>query len=205
MGIHAPITEEKYFKHYDFLKDFTYREGKWERKAAKISTGYFACPQPATWPATQACALTRNWTCDLSVCGMTPNPLSHVSQDQTLRFLVRRSQIALPPWLKLYAISIVRAKTFSLTLCSFSALSLLQLKTCVSLPLHQFHSVFLGASAEKTSLQLSKHGPFSLTLIAILFLLLSTPFPQSPLPSLHCRPTPFSYCSHLLFPLCCMK
>ena len=36
--------------------------------------------QPGTWPATQAHVLTGNWTGDLSVCGMTSKPLSHISQ-----------------------------------------------------------------------------------------------------------------------------
>ena len=37
-------------------------------------------PQPGTWPATQACALTGNRTSNLSVCRMALNPLSHTSQ-----------------------------------------------------------------------------------------------------------------------------
>ena len=41
----------------------------------------FTCPQPGTWSATQACALTRKQTVDPSVCGMMHNPLSHTSQD----------------------------------------------------------------------------------------------------------------------------
>ena len=32
-----------------------------------------ARPQLGTWLATQACALTRNQTSGLSVCGTTPN------------------------------------------------------------------------------------------------------------------------------------
>ena len=36
--------------------------------------------QTGTWPATQACALTKNQTGDLSVCGTVSNPLSHTSQ-----------------------------------------------------------------------------------------------------------------------------
>ena len=39
-----------------------------------------ARPNPGTWPTLQACALTRNQTSDLLVCGMTPNPLCHTSQ-----------------------------------------------------------------------------------------------------------------------------
>ena len=33
-------------------------------------------PQLGTRPTPQACALTENRTCDLSVCGTMPNPLS---------------------------------------------------------------------------------------------------------------------------------
>ena len=42
-----------------------------------------AHPQLGTWPATQACALTRNQTGDLSVCRPALNQLSHTSQGQT--------------------------------------------------------------------------------------------------------------------------
>ena len=38
------------------------------------------CPQLGTWPATQACALTRNWTCDILVCRPVLSPLSHTGQ-----------------------------------------------------------------------------------------------------------------------------
>ena len=36
-------------------------------------------PQSGTWPTTQACAMTRNWTGGLSVWGTTPHPLNHTS------------------------------------------------------------------------------------------------------------------------------
>ena len=36
--------------------------------------------RPGTKPATQACALTGDRTCDLSLCGWTRNPLNHTSQ-----------------------------------------------------------------------------------------------------------------------------
>ena len=37
-------------------------------------------PQPGTWPATQACALTGNRTGNLLVHRLALNPLSHMSQ-----------------------------------------------------------------------------------------------------------------------------
>ena len=39
-----------------------------------------AHPQLRSRPTVQACALTGNWTGDLSVCRMTPNPLKHTHQ-----------------------------------------------------------------------------------------------------------------------------
>ena len=48
---------------------------------------FLTCPQPGTWPATQACALTRNWISKLPLCGTMPNPLSHTSQGCHLIFL----------------------------------------------------------------------------------------------------------------------
>ena len=38
-------------------------------------------PWPGTEPATQACAMTGNWTSDLYLCGKMPDQLSHTSQD----------------------------------------------------------------------------------------------------------------------------
>ena len=37
-------------------------------------------PKLGTWPATQACVLTGNWTSDLLVHKPVLNPLSHTSQ-----------------------------------------------------------------------------------------------------------------------------
>ena len=54
------------------------REGKKYRCERETLIGCLSCaPKPETWPRTQACALARNRTGDLSLCGMTPNPLSH--------------------------------------------------------------------------------------------------------------------------------
>ena len=39
-----------------------------------------AHPQAGTWPATQACDLTRSQTNDLSFLGLALNPLSHTSR-----------------------------------------------------------------------------------------------------------------------------
>ena len=52
-------------------------------------------PQPGTWPATQACALTGNRTSDLSVFRPALNPLSHTSQDRKASILKVGSQYTL--------------------------------------------------------------------------------------------------------------
>ena len=49
-------------------------------------------PQLGTWPVTQACTLTRNWTGNLSVCRPELNPLSHTSQGSKLFLKVLDSQ-----------------------------------------------------------------------------------------------------------------
>ena len=48
----------------------------WERCRLVAS----CAPQLGTWPATQACVLTGNWTGDLLVCRLVLNPLNHTSQ-----------------------------------------------------------------------------------------------------------------------------
>ena len=71
-----------------FKKDFIYlflkREGKGGRETSMYERNIYrlplACSQLGTWPATQACALTGNWTHSLSVCRMMPNTLSYTSQ-----------------------------------------------------------------------------------------------------------------------------
>ena len=82
-----------------FLKDFIFKERgrEGERQGEKhqcicernidpisclshASSTLPACPQPETWPANQACALTGNWTGDLFVDRPMLNMLSHTSQ-----------------------------------------------------------------------------------------------------------------------------
>ena len=46
-------------------------------------------PQPGTWPATQACAMTGNRTGEPLVHRLVLNPLSHTSQDRTFFFLLK--------------------------------------------------------------------------------------------------------------------
>ena len=47
----------------------------------------FACPQPGTRPATQACALAGNRTGSPLLCRLALSPLSHTSQGKSLIFI----------------------------------------------------------------------------------------------------------------------
>ena len=66
---------------------YIYREGKGGRKRGRETSMWetpIGCllftPWLGTESATQACALTGNWTFNLLLCGMTPNQLSHTNQ-----------------------------------------------------------------------------------------------------------------------------
>ena len=69
-----------------FLKYFIYSclergEGREKDRERNINVWLpLACPLLGTWPATQVCALTGNWTSDPLVLRLALNPLSHTSQ-----------------------------------------------------------------------------------------------------------------------------
>ena len=66
-----------------FLERGEGRGGKRERSIGVQEKHLLAVsrmPPTGNWPKSQMCALTRNQTGDLLVCGMMPNPLSHTSQ-----------------------------------------------------------------------------------------------------------------------------
>ena len=52
-----------------------------------------ACPLLGTWPATQACALTRNQTRDLLVCRPEFNALSHTNRLTNFKMKVVKRRI----------------------------------------------------------------------------------------------------------------
>ena len=68
------------------------REGEREGEKYEISRLSYT-PQPGTEPATQACALTRNWTGDLSLCRTMPNHLSHTCQGNKF-ILEKQTQVS---------------------------------------------------------------------------------------------------------------
>ena len=70
-----------------FFNLFIFREGKGGRKRGRgTSTCGFLLRTPllGTWPATQACALTRNQTGNPLVLRSASSPLSHISQGNSL-------------------------------------------------------------------------------------------------------------------------
>ena len=74
------------------FKLFTFRErgreGDRERETSVCELHWLvASPQMETWPATQACALTRNQTGDHSMCQPGLNPLSYTSRGSSVSLL----------------------------------------------------------------------------------------------------------------------
>ena len=85
------IDQESFcFNNSLFFKDFIYvfldRGEEWEKERERNITVWLPlmCPLPRTWPATQACALTRNPTNNSLVHRPVLNPLSHTSQGRNL-------------------------------------------------------------------------------------------------------------------------
>ena len=70
-----------------FFKDFIYL---WEKKGGRkrgretLIGCLLYSPQPGTSPASQACALTRNWTSDIVLCTPMPNQLKQPARATTL-------------------------------------------------------------------------------------------------------------------------
>ena len=63
-----------------FKKYFTYLFLEREGTERNIDQLPLSCPHLGTWPAAQACALTKNHTGDLAVHRVILNPLSNTSQ-----------------------------------------------------------------------------------------------------------------------------
>ena len=84
--INIKVIILSYLKNISFILFF--RERGWEREwegenhrcVRETSMNCLLhAPQLGTWPETQACAMTGNWTGDLSVHGPALNPVSHIS------------------------------------------------------------------------------------------------------------------------------
>ena len=86
-----------------FLKYFIYlfleREGREKERERKINVRETSISclsyvlQLGTKPTTQACALTRNRTCDLLFCRTKPNQLSHMGQDWVFYFKNEKTEV----------------------------------------------------------------------------------------------------------------
>ena len=74
-----------FFIFYLFIFRERGREGEREGEKHQCVVASHA-PLLGTWPATQACALTGNWTGDHLIHGPVLNPISHTSQGRCLVF-----------------------------------------------------------------------------------------------------------------------
>ena len=93
--------------HFFLIFDlFIFREGKGGRKRGretsvrerKIHWLPLVCTQPGTEPKTQACALTRNPSGDILLCGTMSNLLSHTGQGYCLFFFFLRFHLFILDW-----------------------------------------------------------------------------------------------------------
>ena len=81
------------FPNINFFKDFIYlfldRGGGWEKQRERNIIVWLPLEHPllGTWPATQACALSGNWTGNLLVRRPMLYPLSYTSQGPILIFV----------------------------------------------------------------------------------------------------------------------
>ena len=69
-----------FLKKYLFIFRERRREGEREGEKHQCVVASLVRPLLGTWPETQACALTRNWTHDPLVHRSVLNPLNHTSQ-----------------------------------------------------------------------------------------------------------------------------
>ena len=89
--------KKKHIFIYLFLERGEGREKERKRNIYVGEKHWMGClSHIPTWSATQECALTKNWTGDLAVCGMVPHLLSHTSQGSTRLFCVGLYVIFLP-------------------------------------------------------------------------------------------------------------
>ena len=77
-----------FFKKIFYLFIFREGEGKEKERERNIDWLLPTHPQLGTSPATKACALTGNWTCNFPVCRLVLNPLSHISQGIHISFKI---------------------------------------------------------------------------------------------------------------------
>ena len=121
-----------------FLIVLIFREGGGRKKGketlmCKININQLppAGPQPGTWPATQACALTRNQTHNLQVHGATRKPPTHTSQGCFVHF---------KSWVLLTEL-IIRVLYVYFGYSLFSDMYIVTIFSLVGLPFHFFNDV----------------------------------------------------------------
>ena len=90
------VTEQFLWGFFWRFYLFIFREGERREKERERSINVWlplTCPLLGTWPATQACALTGNWTSSLLIHSPVLNPLSHTSQVLNSSDYVRKGLI----------------------------------------------------------------------------------------------------------------
>ena len=100
--IHCPYLDLAFFitkpekslhLSFFFFKYFIYlflerKEGREKERERNINVWLpLVCPQLGTWPATQTCSLTGNWTGNPLVCRPALSPLSHTSHGKFSLFI----------------------------------------------------------------------------------------------------------------------
>ena len=82
---HVPMLTAYFWRFFVlFCLNFIYlflERGKGGRET--LISCLSCVPRPGTEPKTQACAMTRNRTCDLMLCRTMPNQPSHMRQGET--------------------------------------------------------------------------------------------------------------------------
>ena len=77
----------QYWGVWSYFKDFIYLFLKREERERIVNMWLpLACHQLGTWPTTQTCVLTGNWTSNSLVHRPTFSPLSHIIQGWSLFF-----------------------------------------------------------------------------------------------------------------------
>ena len=90
------VTEQFLWGFFWRFYLFIFREGERREKERERSINVWlplTCLLLGTWPATQACALTGNWTSSLLIHSPVLNPLSHTSQVLNSSDYVRKGLI----------------------------------------------------------------------------------------------------------------
>ena len=98
-GVYLLMLYSRFFIFRFHLFIFLERGKEGEREGRNINMWLpLERPPLGTWPATQACALTGNWTSNPLVCRPALNPLSHTSQGYIQDFKILKTTSDMTPF-----------------------------------------------------------------------------------------------------------